>query len=99
MPRVCSCISQYIVLKLGVVTSLSIALHNSCRDRLCSHFYCSESEEIALVIIADSQLTFLSVFLHMCKEVYILTCWGTALFTEAESLSTVTKNVPVNPTQ
>jgi len=96
MIRVCNWISWYII--LGVVTGLSPTLHSSYRGRVCSCFCCSESEEIALVIIVDSQLTFLSVFLHMFKEVYILSWWGTALFTEAErSLSTVTKNVPVNP--
>lgn len=85
-------ISWYI--KLGIVTTL----HSSYRGRVCSCFCCSENEEVTAVIIANSQLTFLSVFLHMFKEVHILNWWGTALFTEAErSLSTVTKNVPVNP--
>lgn len=76
-------ISQHLMLELWTVTSLSIAVPSSCRCRLCSHFYCLESEETSLVVIAASRLAILSVFWPMCKEVPIPACWVTVLFTEA----------------
>lgn len=70
------------MLELGVVTNLFTAVHSSSEGKVCSHFYHLESGEKALVITPDSQLTFLSVFWPVCKEVHIPSCWGAAFFTE-----------------